>query len=233
MNSLNVGQFRHQIQEMCGNRAGLVENARFHSKPTREDKHLREELLAAVAMIKYWSLDDATVMEIGGEGADFDVRLRDRTLEIVQAVPYEHLIPLPTDFTRTEIRGHRQIRKVDEKLHYVSGEHHFRHSLPYGASPFQYFLHAQDHLDFPQVIIDAIQNKQRKCYADTRTLCVVFDGDYCLENDEVIRDWIIAVQKAIDNFAPFQAVYLIDRARCKAMPVKEDFDDRAATSTFG
>ncbi|MEM7314959.1 MAG: hypothetical protein AAF497_17575 [Planctomycetota bacterium] len=192
---------------------------KFISAPTRDDKQLREELLPAVAMIKFWQLADSVSMRLGGEADDFDIDLGGKILEVVQALPGTRMLPMPTDARKKDLRGQSQVREVDGELRYISSEHHFRRSLPGGVSPGELLLHANDHLEFPRVIIEAIRKKQGKGYADTRILCVVFDGDYSFEEDKVIDNWIDGIRSQISDFDPFESVFLVERARLVAFQV--------------
>jgi hypothetical protein len=97
-------------------------------------------------------------------------------------------------------------------------EHEIRRQLPSSVRPFTYLMHAKDHLQFPQVIIDAIELKHGKVYTDSRTLIVAFDGDYSFEEDENIHRWVTAIREKTYR-GVFKEILLVEVARRKAFPV--------------
>jgi len=97
-------------------------------------------------------------------------------------------------------------------------EHEIRRQLLGGVPPFVYTEHAQDHVQFRQVIIDAIELKHSKDYTDSRTLIVAFDGDYSFEMDENVHRWVAAVREKTRRGA-FKEILLVEVARRKVFPV--------------
>ena len=77
--------------------------------------------------------------------------------------------------------------------------------------------HANDHLQFPKVIIDAIKKKHAKRYTDKRTLIVAVDGDYTGQNDAIIEGWLETIRKET-SLGAFKEILLVEVARLKVFP---------------
>lgn len=184
---MNVAVFKQAINEMVNERIGLTEFASYLKHESREDKQLREEMLAVSAIVKHRALDDDAEIEIGGEKHSYDACVAGELIEITQALPkYEH-----------------EIRKA-----IATGP----------TTPSQYIKHARDQFQFPDALIEAINKKHTKHYADTRTLVVVLDGDYSYEEDSIIEGWIAEIRQKT-NRGSFQYVLLVERGRMKAFDV--------------
>ena len=184
---MNVAEFKRKMSEDAAKHMGLDEFSAYLKHDSRDDKQLREELLAIYAMIEHRDLDDDAEIQIGGEKHDFDACIAGEFIEITQALPND--------------------------------EHEIRKSVATGSTtPLQHAKHWNDQEQFPDVIIDAINKKHDKCYADTRTLVVVFDGDYASEDDSIIEEWISAIQASTDK-GSFDHVLLVERDRMKAFDV--------------
>ena len=76
------------------------------------------------------------------------------------------------------------------------------------------FVHAADALQFPGVIVDAIEKKHAKEYQDARSLVVVFGGDYSGEDDEVIYHWMSLIRRRTTR-GTFKEILLVELDRRK------------------
>lgn len=97
-------------------------------------------------------------------------------------------------------------------------EHEVRRELPNGLRPVDFFIHANDHLQFPDVIVDAIEMKHAKGYTDSRSLVVTFDGAYSGEDDGVIDKWIQDIRNRT-KLGVFKEILLVERDRRKVFPL--------------
>ena len=97
-------------------------------------------------------------------------------------------------------------------------EHEVRKELAAGQSAGTYAIHAHDHLQFPAVIVEAIQKKHKRSYFDARHLLVVVDGAYTQEDDQVIHDWIDHVRKSC-SIGEFTRISLVERGRKLLFPI--------------
>lgn len=68
------------------------------------------------------------------------------------------------------------------------------------------------------MIIEAIERKHSKRYADGRSLLVVFDGDYSFEEDRVVQGWVEEIRRRTHR-GNFGEIRLVELARRKVFPV--------------
>jgi hypothetical protein len=203
---MTVAEFKQMIAEMAHARMSVGAYCDYLQQKTQEDKYLREEHLAILAVVKHKAIPDSEQLELGNETERWDARIGGKDLyEVGQALPAnEH-----------EIRkGGQNTVEVDGKRVKVR----FRGITSGGATPSVYLEHAADHLQFPDAIIDEIDRKHRKKYADRRSLIVVFAGDYSAEDDEVIAGWVREIRSRTSRRA-FREILLVERDRLKVFPV--------------
>lgn len=183
---LTIQKLQHEIESVAASLMDLNRYSEFLQHRSRSDKRLREEFLAILAFVHALHLPDDELIELGGETEDFDARIRDEPIEVVQALPRD--------------------------------EHEVRRNLSKGLSPGMYLKHSRDQLQFPDVIIDAINQKHAKNYTDGRHLLVIFDGEYSEEDDEIIASWIKRIRTSCEQ-GSFKSIVLVERARVKAFRV--------------
>jgi hypothetical protein len=181
---MTIDEFRVMIMELAQARMGLTAYRDYLRQKTRPDKYLREEYLPILAVVDHRQLPGSEQIELGDEKQGWDARIGGTAL-------FEVVQALP--------EKEYEIRKA-----VAAGQ----------AGPAMQFAHASDHVQFPEVIVRAIDSKHAKNYTDQRTLIVSFDGDYSLEDDEVIRGWVQAVQQRTTRGA-FQEILLVELARRK------------------
>jgi hypothetical protein len=73
-------------------------------------------------------------------------------------------------------------------------------------------------LQFPQVIIKAIESKLEKSYPNNCILLVNVLGEYTRENDERIMKWLVGVRRRVKR-GNFSKVYLVESARYKIFEI--------------
>jgi hypothetical protein len=190
---MTIAEFRQMISDMAQERVRPAVHADYlkHKRmpdKTNPHKYLREEYLPIMAVLNERRVPEDQQIELGDEKQNWDAR-------IAEAELWEVVQAVPKD--------EHAIR-----LEIASG----------GASPATYLEHSQDHLQFPRVIVEAIESKQAKRYADQRTLIVAFDGDYSFEDDDVIRGWIEEVRR-VSSRRTFKNILLVERARLKVFKV--------------
>jgi hypothetical protein len=204
--SMTVAGFRQMIAEMAQARMDIKAYCDYLQHKAREDKYLREEHLPILAVINYKAIPDDEQLELGEETVAWDARIGGNDLyEIVQALP----------------ENEHEIRKGVQRSVEVDGERVkiiFRGIASGGAPPFVHLEHAADHQQFPSVIVDAIESKHRKNYNDSRSLVVVFSGDYSFEDDEVIAGWVRQIRSRTSRGA-FREILLVELDRLKVFPV--------------
>lgn len=209
---MTIDEFDAKISEMVMARMGLQRYCDYLCHETREDKYLREEYLAIQSVIRHQGYPGQATIELGDEREKWDARIAGTYLfEVVQALPTnEHVI-------RRSVAG-GEARVMVPVMDAEPGE---PAELPI-TGPLAKFLiqaeHAYDHLQFPRVIIEAIEKKHGKQYADERTLVVVFDGDYSFEDDRIIDGWVEKVRRQ-SHRGTFKEVLLVELARRKVFPV--------------
>lgn len=184
MNPMTITQFKELIERMGDDRMGLIELSDYLSHRTRDDKYLREEYLPLLAVVKHKKIADTEQIELGQEKEPWDARIGGHDL-------YEVTQALPE-------KEHEQRREI------AAG----------GQSPFTMFVHAADALQFPGVIVDAIEKKHAKEYQDARSLVVVFGGDYSSEDDEVVHHWMSLIRRQTTRGA-FKEILLVELDRLK------------------
>jgi hypothetical protein len=109
------------------------------------------------------------------------------------------------------------VQALPENSHpeFSQGEHQIRREIAAGgAKPATYWAHANDHLQFPNVIVNAIELKHNKKYNDHRSLIVVVDGDYTFEDDAVIEAWLPRIRERTHQ-GNFKEILLVERGRQK------------------
>lgn len=209
---MTIDEFNAKISEMAMARMGLERYCGYLRHETREDKYLREEYIAIQAVARHKRYPGHTTIELGDEREKWDARIAESDLfEVVQALPAnEHVI-------RRSVAG-GEARVMAPVSDPEPGE---PAELPI-TGPLARFLiqteHAYDHLQFPRVIVEAIEKKHGKKYADERTLIVVFDGDYSFEEDRIVHGWIDEIGRQTHR-GTFKEVLLVELARRKVFPV--------------
>ena len=181
---MTIAQFKELIDQMGSDRMGLAEFGDYLSHKTRDDKYLREEYLPLLAVVRHKKIADTEQVELGQEKEPWDARISGHDL-------YEVTQALPE-------KEHEQRREI------AAG----------GQSPVTMFVHAADALQFPGVIVDAIEKKHAKEYQDTRSLVVVFGGDYSSEDDEVVHHWMSLIRRQTTRGA-FKEILLVELDRLK------------------
>lgn len=194
--AMTIAQFRQQIMDMAQARMGLEAYCAYLRHETREDKYLREEYLAVLAVIDHKGIPESEQVELGNEKEPWDARIGGRDLyEVVQALP----------------NGEHQVRRE-----IASG----------GLSPATYLTHAANHLQFPGVIVNVIEKKHKKQYTDHRSLLVVFGGDYSGEDDAVVQKWIEQVRSQTTRGAFKEVLLVeLDRRKVFALFPEESGSD--------
>jgi hypothetical protein len=186
--TMTIAEFRQQILEMTQDRMGLEECCAYLRQATRDDKYLREEHLSLLAVIDYKTIPESEQIELGKEKKPWDARIGGRDI-------YEVVQALP------------------------KGEHIVRQEVAFGSqSPYTFLTHAADHLQFPAVIVDMVKKKQEKKYTDSRSLVIVFDGDYSGEDEEVIEGWVRHIRGEV-TLGTFKEILLVERDRLRVFPL--------------
>jgi hypothetical protein len=209
---MTIDEFDENISGMAMARMDSERYCGYLRHETREDKYLREEYLAIQAVAHHKAYPGDATIELGDEKEQWDARIAGTDLfEVVQALPAnEHVI-------RKSVAG-GEARVVAPVSDPGPGE---PAELPI-TGPLARFLiqaeHAHDHLQFPRVIVEAIEKKHGKRYADERTLVVVFDGDYSFEEDRIVHGWVEEIRRQTHRGA-FREVLLVELARRKVFPV--------------
>jgi hypothetical protein len=186
---MTIDQFRQIILDMAQERTGLEAYGDYlkHKRlpdKTNPHKYLREEYLPILAVLDDKKIPGDEEIELGDEKQEWDARVSKTEL-------FEVVQAVPAN--EHEIR-----------LEIASG----------GARPETHAKHDNDHLQFPGVIVEAIDSKHAKHYTDQRTLIVAFDGDYSFEDDDVIRGWVDEVRRRTTR-GTFKEILLVERARLK------------------
>jgi len=150
-----------------------------------------------------------------------DKRLREELLPILAVVRWldlqdDEVIELGGETEDFDARIRGEPYEVVQAL--PEDEHEVRRSLCKGQSPYIYLKHSADHLQFPEVVIDAIDRKHEMHYSDKRHLAIAFDGDYSEEDDRVIDSWIAKVREK-SHLGRFRSILLVERARLKVFSV--------------
>lgn len=211
---MTIDEFDAKILEMAMARMGLKRFCGYLRHKTHEDKYFREEYLAIQAVVHHRRFPRHAVIELGDEREMWDARVAGTELfEVVQALPTnEHVI-------RRSIAGEAMVIMT----HVINPKPGEPAKLPI-TGPVSRFLiqteHAHDQLQFPRVIVEAIEKKHEKQYADERTLIVVFDGDYSFEEDRIVHGWVEAIRRQTHR-GTFKEVLLVELARRKVFPVFE------------
>lgn len=209
---MTIDEFNTMIDAMAMDRMSLARYSAYLQHETREDKYLREEYLSIQAVVRHKGYHGDTTIELGDEREKWDARVGGVDLfEVVQALPKgEHVI-------RKSIAGSetRVMLPVNDP---EAGEPTEEPAIDSLARFLTQLDHAQDHLQFPDVIIKAIDKKHAKKYADERSLIVVFDGDYSFEEDENVYKWIEEIRRRAHRGA-FKEILLVELARRKVFPL--------------
>jgi hypothetical protein len=209
---MTIDEFHEQITGMAMARMGLDRYCGYLRHETREDKYLREEYLAIQAVVRHKGYASDATIELGDERERWDARVGGTDLfEAVQALPAgEHVI-------RTAVAGGEA--KVALPVSDPAPGEAAERAV---TGPLARFLiqagHARDHLQFPRVIIEAIEKKHGKRYTDGRSLVVVFDGDYSFEEDRVVQGWVEEIRRRTHR-GTFGEILLVELARRKVFPV--------------
>jgi len=158
---------------------------------TRGYKSMREEHIPIRAYIRRKEVPVDATLELGGEAHDFDAKI----------------------ITKDEHGTHEEILEVIQAL--PRGEHIVRHALVNGTMTLDLREREMQQLQsFPQPIIDAINMKHEREYADKRILLVSVTGEHTYEDDELIGQWIPLIREntVLGNFVE---IFLVETARYK------------------
>jgi hypothetical protein len=186
--SMTVGKFRQMVDELIHARLRISAYSAYLAHETREDKSLHEEYFAILATITYKGIADDEIIYLGNDTSEPDARMSGGHI-------FEVVQALPNE------------------------EHEVRLEIAAGStSPVTYFKHSADQHQFPNVIVEAIDSKHAKHYGDSRSLIVVFDGDYSFEDDRLLGDWVESVKKSTTR-GTFREILLFERSRAKIFPI--------------
>lgn len=191
--TMTVDAFRQMIANMAQARMGLRAYCDYLKHRTREDKYLREEYLPILAVINHKSIPESEQIELGNETEGWDARISATEL-------FEVVQALPED----EYQTRREI---------ASG----------GASITTYIKHAADHHQFPDAVVDAIKSKHKKGYTDSRSLVVVFSGDYSSEQDDIVNGWVQELRRRTTR-GSFKDILLVELDRLKVFSLFESIE---------
>lgn len=208
---MTINEFFDMINEEAVNRMELQRYADYVRQKSRLDKYLREEHLPILAVMRDKRLPGSGTIELGNETQDWDARINGTDLfEVVQALPEkEH------EIRRSLVGDAKTTLEVSDP---EPGE---PTALPVTGVTAQMILqiqHANDHLQFPRVIVEAIEMKHAKKYKDRRTLIVAVDGDYTGESDVVIDAWLPIIRQGT-KLGAFNEILLVEVARLKVFKV--------------
>lgn len=209
---MTIDEFDARISEMVMDRMGLRRYCGYLRHETREDKYLREEYVAIQAVIHHKGYPGHAEIELGDERETWDARINGNDLfEVVQALPAnEHVIRRSVAGGESKVMAPVIDSETDEPAELLLT------GLP--ARILIQMEHAYDHLQFPRVIVEAIEKKHRKQYTDLRTLVVVFDGDYSFEEDRIVHKWVEEICQRTHRGA-FKEVLLVELCRRKVFNV--------------
>lgn len=169
----------------------IFEYIDFLKHTKREHKSMREEYIPIRAYVRRKEIPTDAILELGGEAYDFDAKIIVRDAQGAREEVLEVVQALPKN------------------------EHIVRHALVKGAMNKELReLEMQQLRSFPQPIIDAINKKHKRAYADKRVLLVSVTGEHTYEDDALINEWIpyIKANTVLGNFAE---IYLVETARYK------------------
>lgn len=205
---MTIQEFNQKITSMVSTRMSLETYPRYLQHKSREDKYLHEKYLAIQAVVRHKGYSDDIEIELGNEKEQWDARISGTDLfEVVQALPRdEHVIRKSVAGGKVEF-----FVPVDDP---IEGE---SRSVPLDDRNARIMIqlnHSSNHLQYPGVIIDAIEKKHDKQYTDRRILVVVFDGDYSFERDDIIDGWLIEI-RGRTNQGKFDEILLVELARQK------------------
>jgi hypothetical protein len=209
---MTIDEFHEMIREMAMARTSLGAYRDYILHRGRENKYLHEEYLAIQAVVRFKGYAGDAQIELGDEKEEWDARIDGVDLfDVVQALPAEeHIVRAAVAGGHVQLMGPVFEPDDDEP-----------EEMPI-TGPLARFLvqaeHANDHFQFPDVIVQAINNKHAKMFADKRALIVAFDGDYSGEDDRVIRRWIDEVRQHT-NRGNFTEIFLVEVARQKVFPI--------------
>jgi len=211
---MTTTEFEQMLIDAAQKRMGIRPYCDYLQHKDRSDKYLREEYIAIHAVVRYQRYAGGEEIELGDEKQGWDAWIAGREIfEVAQALPegeYEIRRAIASGSASLMLPVHSP--NPDEPVELpLTG--------PLAVSLLQ-AQHARDHHQFPTAIITAIEKKHRKKYADTRTLIVVFDGDYSFEDDQTIAKWIEEIHRQTTR-GTFKAIYLVERDRAKVFPVFE------------
>jgi len=206
-----VGEFKRMVLRELLERMRIHARLDYASQKTRSDKYLREEYVPILAVLKHKCISDTETIELGDEKEEWDARVNGVELyEIAQALPAEeHLM-------RKSVAG--DSRTSMEVGNLKSGQLKKMEIVGVAAQIALLLKHANDHQQFPRVIIDAIQKKHERAYADKRSLFVAVSGDYSFEDDAVVEGWISEIRKAT-TLGNFIEIAIVEVERQKVFSV--------------
>ncbi|WP_335915586.1 hypothetical protein [Shewanella algae] len=167
----------------------IFEYIDFLSHKKRDYKNIREEQIPLLAYIKCKKIPHDADMELGGEAHDFDAKFIYSlgNVRVTQTVEIVQALPM--------------------------GEHEVRLALVHGKMDVSMRLKEYEQLrSFPKPIIDAINKKHQKNYADKRVLLVSVIGEHTYEDDALIKSWIPEIRR--NTFlGNFTEIFLAETAR--------------------
>ena len=173
----------------------IFEYIDYTKQKTRGYKSMREEHIPIRAYILRKAIPKKAILNLGGESHDFDAKIiwNDETER------YEEILEV--------------IQALPEK------EYVIRHALVDGIKTLEeYNISIKQIESFPQSIIDAINKKHKKIYADKRILLVSVAGEYTYEDDKLINQWIPIIRKKT-ILGNFLEIFLVETARYKIFKI--------------
>lgn len=180
--------------KICDNEAERIANDIFEYvdfilHKNRKYKAMGEEYIPLRAYLKRKNIPLDAGIELGGEAHDFDaiITYKESGEERIAIIEIVQALPVGEHLVRMAVaKG-----KMDEKMRLEEWKQ-------LGS--------------FPQPIIDAINKKHEKMYADKRTLLVSVIGEHTFEDNELINGWIADVQTKTE-LGNFSEIYLVETAR--------------------
>lgn len=167
----------------------VLEYADFLLHKGKKHKTMREEHIPIRAYLRRKDIPMDSDIELGGEAHDFDaiVTYGDSGAEKKEII--EIVQAMPTE------------------------EYLIRRALVHGEMNVEMRIKELNQFDsFPQPIIDAINKKHQKRYADKRILLVSVIGEHTFEDDVRVASWVPEIQRATE-LGNFSEIYLVETAR--------------------
>lgn len=174
----------------------IFEYIDYIKQKNRDYKSMREEHIPIRAYIRCKGVHGNAILELGGEAHDFDAKI----------------------ISNDRVARYEEILEVTQAL--PEKEHVIRHALTgNGITTLKMHDLAIKQIEsFPKPIIDAINKKNKKRYADNRILLVSVAGEYTFENDKLINQWIPIIRKET-TLGDFLEIFLVETARYKIFKI--------------